>query len=152
MSEHDKLVLQQATPVDFQAIIALENKVASRTYVPLGNEKQLLAIMAKGPIFLIKQEQDLVGMIAYYQKDDGSYYIPTLVIDPQYRGQHLGREAMHKILERLNDVPKVWLISHPENPAVKLYESLGFKITGTKENYFGDGEPRLVLTLDHSTT
>jgi hypothetical protein len=29
----------------------------------------------------------------------------------------------------------------------KLYESLGFKVESHQENYFGDGEARLVLVL-----
>jgi ribosomal protein S18 acetylase RimI-like enzyme len=149
--KQNTIILEQATPADLQAIIELESKVASRTYVPLGDEQQLIAIMAKGPIYKIKQREELAGIIAYYPKEDGSIYIVALVTDPKYRGQHLGREAMIKILEEIKDTPKIWLITHPDNPAVKLYESLGFTITERKENYFGDGEARLVLTLIHST-
>lgn len=150
--EQNNIFLQRATPVDLKDIIALENKVKSRTYVPLGNEQQLLGIMAKGPIYIIKQGKELAGIIAYYQKEDGSMYICALATDPKYRGQHLGRQALIKVLEELNESPKIWLITHPDNPGVKLYESLNFKITGRKENYFGDGEPRIILTRARSTT
>jgi ribosomal protein S18 acetylase RimI-like enzyme len=37
-------------------------------------------------------------------------------------------------------------VAHPENEiALGLYMSLGFEIESRQENFFGDGEPRLVL-------
>lgn len=147
--EQNKISLQIATKADIEDIIELEKKVASRTYIPLGDKHQLLKIMAKGPIYKIKKGEKMVGVIAYYKKEDGSIYICAFATDPKYRGQHLGREALIKILEEIKDTPKIWLNVHPNNPAIKLYKSLGFKITGRKENYFGDGEPRIVLALIH---
>lgn len=39
------------------------------------------------------------------------------------------------------------LAVHPDNQiALRLYASLGFEIKSRQENYFGDGEPRLLLT------
>jgi ribosomal protein S18 acetylase RimI-like enzyme len=147
----DNILLEKATEADLEDSIALENKVASTTYVPLGDKNQLLELMAKGPIYKIKKGEELAGIVAYYTKEDGSIYIDALATDPKYRGQHLGQEAMIKILQEIKDTPKIWLVTHPDNAAVKLYESLGFTITDRKENYFGDGEPRLILTLIHAT-
>jgi len=42
---------------------------------------------------------------------------------------------------------RIELVTHPDNPALKLYESLGFTVESRKENYWGDGEPRLVLAI-----
>lgn len=51
------------------------------------------------------------------------------------------------ILEKCKGADRVDLVTHPENrSALELYSSLGFKVEARQENYFGDGEPRLVLT------
>lgn len=53
---------------------------------------------------------------------------------------------MDSILALAKSAPKIDLVTHPENTkAIRLYESLGFKIAERKENYYGDGEPRVVL-------
>jgi ribosomal-protein-alanine N-acetyltransferase len=55
---------------------------------------------------------------------------------------------MTRFLEQCKEAPRVDLVTHPQNDiALKLYTSLGFKVESREENYFGDGEPRLVLVL-----
>jgi ribosomal protein S18 acetylase RimI-like enzyme len=58
---------------------------------------------------------------------------------------------MLEILDRLrgDDVGEVWLTVHPDNgPAIDLYQSLGFVAEPEiRENYFGKGQHRLVMTL-----
>lgn len=49
-------------------------------------------------------------------------------------------------LKKMTKYPRIELVVHPHNnPAISLYLSLGFKIESWRDNYFGDGEPRLVL-------
>jgi len=72
-----------------------------------------------------------------------------LVIHPNFQGQGIGREAVLFRLEKLKGVKRVWLVTHPENfKIINLYQSLGFKIEKRLENYFGDGEPRIILLRD----
>ena len=48
---------------------------------------------------------------------------------------------------KLKEIEKIELVTHPQNTAaLKLYSKYGFIVTGQKENYYGDGEPRLILT------
>jgi ribosomal-protein-alanine N-acetyltransferase len=55
---------------------------------------------------------------------------------------------MSFILEKCKGTDRIDLVTHPENKnALQLYMSLGFKVESRRENYFGDGEPRLVLVL-----
>ncbi len=52
---------------------------------------------------------------------------------------------MELLFEKLKDYKKLTLCVHPDNHARKLYGSFGFKVESRKENYFGDGEPRLIM-------
>ena len=50
------------------------------------------------------------------------------------------------VLEEFRDVKRIDLVTHPDNiKAIALYQSLGFAIESRKENYYGDGEPRIVM-------
>ncbi len=144
----ENITLQKATIADIEDYIAIEKKVTSRTYASITEEEEVKKEFENGFVYMIKKDDKSVGIISYEIKDDESAYISGLSIDPDFQGQGIGRIALVKILNEINNVLKVWLITHPDNfRAIKLYESLNFKITGRKENYFGDGEPRIILTL-----
>ena len=69
-----------------------------------------------------------------------------LVVLPQFRRQGFGLRAMRLVLKKMQAYPRVELVVHPHNsPAVSLYLSLGFIIESWVKNYFGDGQPRLVM-------
>ena len=69
-----------------------------------------------------------------------------MVINPRFQGQGIAREAMMIILEKFKDVKRIDLLTHPDNiKAINLYQSLGFMAESRKENYYGDGEPRIVI-------
>jgi len=57
---------------------------------------------------------------------------------------------MNLLFAELTSFKKLSLVVHPDNLAVKLYESFGFKRESLVENYFGDGEPRLVMVKDNN--
>jgi len=144
----ENITLQKATIAYIEDYIAIEKKVTSRTYASITEEEEVKKEFENGFVYMIKKDDKSVGIISYEIKDDESAYISGLSIDPDFQGQGIGRIALVKILNEINNFSKVWLITHPDNfRAIKLYESLNFKITGRKENYFGDGEPRIVLTL-----
>lgn len=138
-----KITLEDATEGDEAVFLDLGERLKSKTFVPVtdfGKE------MSRGPVYMIKREGETVGATSYRREPDGSIYINNIVVDPAHQGGGIGREAMLQILDRLKDEPKIWLVTHPDNKAaVNLYESLGFKVTAKKENYFGNGEPRLVM-------
>ena len=99
-------------------------------------------------VFLIEKEGTIVGYTAYF-KENGEYaHIGGLVIKPEFQWQGIGREATLYRLREICNVKRVDVVTHPENISViNLYQSLGFVIESRKENYYGDGEPRLVLVL-----
>ena len=106
-----------------------------------------LEAMSTEEVFLIEQDGVVIGNMSYAIQGDDHVYISGLAIQPNYQGKGFGRQALVKVLDQFPNVSKIDLVTHPDNPARALYESLGFVVTERKENYFGDGEPRLVLVL-----
>ncbi len=96
--------------------------------------------------YFIKYNNELLGTIAYQIREDGSYYISNMAIGPKYRGLGVARAAMLFILKKSNKSKRVDLVTHPENTkAISLYKSFGFVIEEQIENYYNDGEPRIVM-------
>lgn len=141
--------LERMTEKNIDTYIALEKRVESRTYAAVKDHQEALEEMAQGPVYFIKRGDDVVGVISYSTKEDGSVFLNGLAIQPEFQGKGIGRAAVELILEEVKDAKKVVLVTHPENErAIALYQSLGFTITDRIENYHGDGEPRIVLTCE----
>ena len=144
-----KIYLQKATIEDIPTLISIENKlVGIKTVSTITTEKGWLDEFKNinGKIYLILKDGVVVGDTSYERKPDGSAYLSGLVIEPQFQGQGIGKEVMRLTMEDLKDVKIITLMTHPENKvAINLYLSFGFVIKGRKENYFGDGEPRIEM-------
>ncbi|MBV8176102.1 MAG: GNAT family N-acetyltransferase [Verrucomicrobia bacterium] len=144
-----QFVLERATVADVDTLVAFERKVADpRIYGPTLDAQGALQEISKNTFYFIKTGALVVGTAAYCLRPDKSVYISNVAVDPTYRRQGIARAAMSFILEKCKGAHRIDLVTHPENKnALQLYASLGFKVESRRENFFGDGEPRLVLAL-----
>lgn len=149
-----KIELKKATIEDIPALITIENKLTNlRTFSAMTSEKEWQDEFSNGnvTVYLVLKDGIIVGDASYEKKPDGSFYLSGLAIDPQFQRQGIGREVMNSIMDELKDIKVIKLLTHPENSvAVKLYLSFGFVIKSRKENYFGDGEPRIEMIKENS--
>ncbi|OGG54400.1 hypothetical protein A3D62_00535 [Candidatus Kaiserbacteria bacterium RIFCSPHIGHO2_02_FULL_49_11] len=141
--------LHKVSDKDIPILVSIERSVAGRkTYSPLLAESEWREEIKKSSVYLIKDNGVVVGNISYERKDDSHAHISGLAIDPRFQNQGIARKALLKMLEELKEMKRIDLVTHPDNQAaLRLYRSLGFVVESRKENYFGDGEPRLVLSL-----
>jgi ribosomal protein S18 acetylase RimI-like enzyme len=135
------------TPADVATYFEIEKTTKDLTmYSALANEQEVIDEINHNEVYFIKKGGVIVGYTSYQLQPDGSAYLGGLVILPSYQKQGIARKAIEFRLKRVSDIGRVWLVTHPENiKIIHLYESFGFTIEGRKENYFGDGQPRLVL-------
>jgi ElaA protein len=92
------------------------------------------------------------GTLAAYARilpphDDGPPHIGRVIVDPAYRGQHLGRHLMHHALhevERRYGSRRSALAAQAY--LVGFYGSFGYVPTG--ETYLWDGIPHVDMALD----
>lgn len=144
--------LVEATENDIEALIDVERSVTkTNTYSPMTGEKAWKEELASNKVYLIKEGDINVGSIAYEEKTPEHIYISGIIVRPDYQGRGIATSAMKQVLERYPNATRFDLVTHPENPALSLYQSLGFQIESRVENYWGDGEPRLVLALNTSS-
>ena len=78
----------------------------------------------------------------------GELHITTIAVRPEYRRRGHARAMIGAALAAYPDAGYVHLEVRPTNgAAVALYESLGFKETGSRPRYYGD-EDALLMTLN----
>ena len=147
-----KLSFRKATPEDIDAYIELERTaIMNKTYSGILDRDEALKEFTENEVYLIYKNDKLAGSTEYEMKSPDHAYLSGLVIHPDFQGKGIGREAALFRLEKLKGVKRIDLVTHPENfKIIALYQSLGFKIEKQIENYFGDGEPRVVLAREIS--
>ena len=77
--------------------------------------------------------------------------ITKLVVAPQHRRQGVGRVLLERAIEmaRANRVPTCSLHVDTENaPAKGLYLSLGFQVTGRRDDYYKPGRHAFAMALE----
>lgn len=145
-----KIEYKTATVADIPTLIAIEQTVAgNKNYSPTLDGGEWKDALTKERVYLLEKGGELVGSASYEIRSDGTVYISGLVVVPKFQGKGIGRDVMHKILADVSGAKRIELVTHPDNAvALRLYEQLGFSIESRKENYYDDGEPRLILALE----
>jgi [ribosomal protein S18]-alanine N-acetyltransferase len=144
------LKFQKATANDVKLILEIEKTTLdNKTYHGLYTENEIKDYLKSEIINLIKEGDEVAGLVSFKIKKN-QIYIGGLIIKPEFQRKGLGRQVMKKLLEELKKFEKIDLVVHPDNTAaVKLYKSIGFTEMLRKDNYYGDGEPRLILVLNN---
>ncbi len=139
--------LRLGTVDDVQNYIALEkSSMGLKTYSTITDEGAVREEFKKNQIYFAEKNGEVVGSCGYEMKSADHAYISSLIVNPKFQGQGVGREILSQIMDKLKDIKRVDLFTHPQNSrAVSLYMSLGFVIESWKDNYFGDGEPRIMM-------
>ena len=144
--------LLQADDGDIEKLIEIEQSVVkNKIYHPMLSRDEWLVALQAGQVYLIMVEGVAVGSIGFENKKDGVVHISGLVVSPSYQGKGFEKQAMDELLEKLKDAKRVDLVTHPKNKkALRLYQSLGFVLEKEMQNYYGDGQPRVMLILGQS--
>lgn len=140
--------LREATIEDLGLLASLEKTVSNlKTYSAMVTEEEWKEELAKSKVYIIEKDGVAIGNISYELKGGDHAYLNGFVVIPDFQGQGIGREVLARILEELKNMRRIDLATHPHNAkAIRLYLSFGFIIESWKDNYFGDGEPRIVLS------
>jgi len=149
----ENIILQKATVENIPELLAIEEKLTNlKTYSAMTTAKEWQDEFDNKnvTIYLVLKDKDIVGNVSYEKKPDGAAYISGLGLYPEFQGQGIGRKVIELIMEDLKDVKTIKLATHPENSkAIKIYLSFGFVIKAWKDNYFGDGEPRIEMVKEN---
>ncbi len=117
------------------------------------NEWHLVPFIRHGKVYIIRQKEEIVGLIQYMRDWDTprKAYLMGVSIAKEMRGKGLGTTLIRASLQEIKkeDIVEVELTVDPENQnAIKVYnEKLGFVMKETRIDEYGAGEKRLVMHL-----
>lgn len=123
----------------------VDNAAFNRDYdLKAKSVKEEVDYLQNSEICVAFEGTKIIGFIAYEVQQD-SVEIMSLAVIPEHQKKGVGKLLLNQILGKLKN-RKIHLVTHPKNtPAIILYLKLGFEIYGLNENYYGDGQPRLLL-------
>jgi ribosomal protein S18 acetylase RimI-like enzyme len=103
--------------------------------------------LANSEIYLAYVSEVPIGFIAY-EAQPNQIEIKTVVVLPKYQGKGYGKKMIIYLINLVKS-QTIFLVTHPFNtPALIAYLKSGFKIQGWQDNYYGDGQPRLLLRFE----
>lgn len=148
-------IKKSLSPEEQKMLIDLENDafpdvgaVDEQTLVPLARFGRLICCYEEG-------DQRPVGICEVIRDYDVSNraYIFGYYIRSDKQGVGVGKYFFKEVMGLLkkDDFSEICLTVDVENtPAVKIYEKLGFSITETRQNEFGEGENRYFMLWKES--
>jgi len=143
-----KIRLRPATAHDVGAYIRIARGVASPINLTINDPAEVLAEINSADVFMIERGTQIVGYISYEERSSTHAYISELAIHPDFQGSGMGSQALGTLLMDLGRAgySHIELVTHPDNPAKRLYERHGFTVTGRIEDYEDSHTPRLILS------
>jgi [ribosomal protein S18]-alanine N-acetyltransferase len=94
----------------------------------------------------------VIGYIVYWLQAEGVSLL-NVAIDPKWRGFGFGMKLMQAMIKDAvkEEISRVVLEVRESNKnAIALYESIGFKVTHVRENFYADGETAWVMEIKTS--
>ncbi|MFA6918086.1 MAG: GNAT family N-acetyltransferase [Candidatus Gracilibacteria bacterium] len=141
----EKIKFKQAIVNDWKLVEKLEKGAESPFFCPCDGEAGYKKYIKESKVFFIISGKKTIGTVSYKIEKNKTVLVNGLTILPSYRGKGFATAVMEKLLKTLGK-RDFSLLVHPENiPALLIYLRLGFAISEWKDNYFGNGQPRLYL-------
>ncbi len=115
--------------------------------------------------YVIDIDDDVAGVTGFTEVEatDKTYWLGWTYLEESQRGQGLGKRMVSDLLEKLRAINgrkifvKVSDYEDPEagkiyEPALHMYQALGFTLEVTNNDFYDEGENQLILGLDLSAT
>ena len=152
----ERCLLRQASTDDIEDIVGWENDtdhwLVSNTITAYNKEEIEHFIENENDIYInsqmrfmiITHDNEKVGCIDLYDFDINNKRVGVgVLIDPKYRGKgfgHVALDALSKFCFNQLDVRSVYAdILVNNTSSIKLFESAGFSLCGTKKDWLWDG-------------
>lgn len=130
------MIIRTMQKGDVAAVAALEAQIFSMPWSAAGFADTLLR---EDVIFLVAYEQDeLLGYVGIYcTLDEGE--ITNVAVAPAARRRGIARALLTELKQQLacRNVARIVLEVRVSNePAIRLYEKLGFSMLGVRKNFY----------------
>jgi ribosomal protein S18 acetylase RimI-like enzyme len=132
-----------------EVLLDLEKRILVEKYHnPFQNTGQVIEFYKQSEIYFSYLGNTPVGFMAYQRTGEVSELLGLGVL-PKYQRVGIGKKMLFFFMEKEKN-RELKLVVHPYNAkALIMYLNTGWRITGYRENYYGDGQPRVILNFEH---
>jgi ribosomal-protein-alanine N-acetyltransferase len=146
MNEH--AVIREMRYSDLDELAALEQASFSVPWTRGMLEEEYFNSLARYRV--IECQETIAGYIGMWRiADEG--HITNLAVRPGFRRRGFARQLLQNLIDyaRKNHIGSLTLEVRVSNlPAIRLYESFGFRVEGRRKNYYADNnEDALIMWL-----
>jgi ribosomal protein S18 acetylase RimI-like enzyme len=129
-----------------EVIFKIVKQSFTREFDPQTKDVEVVkAYLKKCDVYFLYDKNEQIGYFALWNKSDAEIELKSIALLPNFQDKGLGSKMLDKVIE-LSRGKRLSLVVHPLNiSAIIAYLNKGFVIVTRKENYFGDGQPRLIL-------
>ncbi len=135
------IALRPALPEDFEYCRRLYFAGMSRIIKELNLDEAAQAVSFRqhwvlAEVRIITLDDSAIGWLQSTTREDG-FFVAQLFLDTPFQGRGIGSEVMHRLIGEAAQLRQPVRLSVVKiNPAVRLYERLGFRITHEDERKF----------------
>jgi len=116
---------------------------------PAESAEQVKNYLKNCIVYLCYDGNKPVASFSYELREDDSVELMQMMVLPEYQKKGVGKFMTENFL-RLAKGKKIHTVTHPQNTsAIILYLKHGFNIYGWKDDYYGDGQPRVLLRIEN---
>lgn len=138
----------QADKQDLTAIDALEQQCFAGHCYPDFFFRQALDCWPDGLLVAKDGDNNILGyLLASNSAKPAVAWILSIAVSECARGKGIATKLISALLSQLSvEVNQINLTVAPDNPAKALYLRSGFTENGFESDYFGEGQPRLLMS------
>ena len=140
-----RVVTREAEPRDLEGVAEVEEECFDEeTRYPRWLFEEYLRL---GAVFRVAPCNGVLVGYVVARLEGSECHVDSIAVKPGFRGRGIGTRLLSEALEecKKRGARAAYLEVDVENPAVKLYEKLGFRIVGVVKNYYGIGRNAYVM-------
>lgn len=134
-------VIRKANESDLSRLLELEANSFSSDRLSRRSFQHWIKT-SHGILLVAEKDQSALGYgLALLHKGTRLARLYSLAVDPEARGQGVGRELIKQLEERAAERGRLYMrleVAVGNDTAIKLYESAGYRIFGRYEDYYDD--------------
>ena len=146
--ERDPLTFATMQPIDIRAVVALERRAFADPW-PASLFRKELGLPQSRIVLALSPTGEIVGYVCRWITADHAE-IQNVAVDPRWRRRGVARSLLELVLDEARQaaVGQVLLeVRSGNEPAIALYQALGFETNGRRRRYYDDGEDALLMEL-----
>ncbi|MBC7714966.1 MAG: ribosomal protein S18-alanine N-acetyltransferase [Rhizobacter sp.] len=146
-------IIERASELTSGALLVLSEMDQNHFPTPWSKEDWDHVLSAGQRLLISVEENKIILGFALFDvvSADSFAHLFKIVVTPDVRGKGIGKNLLIEALKVLKerDIKKIFLeVEEYNTHAIRLYESLGFKIIHKKKHFYSSGATALIMTLD----